>query len=1340
MRIAEKIKRIPARAKRQARTALLLLCAVATFAAPAFGGGYHALMEPEVVSHAGSVEDIDLQLVAASAFGEARKAMNATDNELKDTFVENTASIVSYKWQNMGLIIGPRDSLTGTSWGTFLTPTTVSRSEIVTYNNAQLTDAYNKYKAFGFAFQNMNNSAQKSADTSVSAEEGLDAMSAASIKLGSFGVEFLNKYNPGPVLLSLYDSSYLATYSNNELVKIVLANDVLSNVVRFFGDRVVTVAGWNISMFVMLNCVIAVSSLALWMLFKVLMGNGTIGDGIVKFLTRIVIGAAGIFLIANLMSTLLQWVNDTVYNVGGSADSRYVEDNLNIYDWYLTGFQLPSGVTLQIDASGHFMWTPTVVRAVNEYTYGRLVGTPSDELMRERMETYTENGNVGKASFVTPSMASGEEGSEAWSTDVYYALMKNYAENKESLLDGSDDPESPLYGKGHRYGNGRLPIYMLSRYLWMSSLNMSQSGAAWNVTGNGSSTYYGLNPISALNLVRTDFSGESIAATQKVDPAIAYVGFDICNTFTGDAPTHMNAITRFIACFTLVLAALKGLITIITAGFGGLISGGIKTATGSAYGLGQAIGAVLALLGGILGISLIMSMTLSLLDTVYGIAAGLVGDTEVLDGFLAPIVDSIDKIPIIGGLLSGMISGIAEMIMTLVLSLTFPKMGGIPITVFAQAMADIPGHIGERAQMLEAQLASGRSGGGVMGRGHGGGGQYGRMAQGMVGQAFSRATQQTGQIVGAGMAAAGSLAGAGLSLAGKKMNEKADALEGKPQNPGLGNWDDLTPEQQGKAAEAAAGAENWNDMTQDERQQYLSDAGVFDEGADSGALGDAADAVDDAQEAAAEAMADTVDEATEGMDPAQGDGGAPEDAGTPVPDVGEDQGTNQQDASGMEQDAEGPPMEAGEADSVQPEAHPDAANGADGQQPDTGSQPNVHGADASGSMNQESGSGAERTGQQAGQGSGQEGQRTGQGSQAEGAGYGRDGQAGASGQSGASASSGQGGQAGTSGAPGVNETMNVNEGGTTVSGDSNIDNNVRQDANAEVKNVDAGSTANTENVSELGGGDGEAPVPGDASAPGMGAGPEPLGGAAPGQDGPPAGPAVDGGVPGKEGPMGQAPGRDGHGGAQGSFGGGTGSGHGGEASSSGAPGNHTSVNNQSSAESASQQMNVSANGSNTVNMGGEGGPRSMQERVREAREGSGQAASQSLSQEGKDGQGQDGQYKAPKWLQDSKAKQQTGHGGMNGTAASKYGKQMTLKEQKKARTLHAAGDALQMIGGNRTMGEGIRDALGYAKDAALIYSTPDEFQSSDFMQSLRMKRMERNQRRQNRQDGEKKKK
>ena len=89
---------------------------------------------------------------------------------------------------------------------------------------------------------------------------------------------------------------------------------------------------------------------------------------------------------------------------------------------------------------------------------------------------------------------------------------------------------------------------------------------------------------------------------------------------------------------------------------------------------------------------------------------------------------------------------------------------------------------------------------------------------------------------------------------------------------------------------------------------------------------------------------------------------------------------------------------------------------------------------------------------------------------------------------------------------------------------------------------------------------------------------------------------------------------------------------------------------------------------------------------------------------------------------------------MNGMSRGKYGKMMTVQEQKKARLQHAAGDALQMMGGNRTVGEGIGDALSYAKDAALIAATPDELQTSEFMNGNRMRRMERMQRQQMRRD------
>ena len=82
---------------------------------------------------------------------------------------------------------------------------------------------------------------------------------------------------------------------------------------------------------------------------------------------------------------------------------------------------------------------------------------------------------------------------------------------------------------------------------------------------------------------------------------------------------------------------------------------------------------------------------------------------------------------------------------------------------------------------------------------------------------------------------------------------------------------------------------------------------------------------------------------------------------------------------------------------------------------------------------------------------------------------------------------------------------------------------------------------------------------------------------------------------------------------------------------------------------------------------------------------------------------------------------------MNGTATSKWGKEMTIKEQRQTRALHAAGDALQFMGGNRTMSQGVKDALGHAKDAAVSYTVPIELydpSAHPFLANVRNRRQE----------------
>ena len=1312
----ETIKNLPEKIKKQMRTALILACAAATFIVPAFGGGYSALKNTELTSSAAAIEDVDLLLVAASAFGEARKVMNATDLDDKDQFISNTSAIVtSSKWHNVGLIVGARDALSGSTWSAYQSPITLSKSEVKTYGDGTLEDAYDKYKAFGFAVQNLNNSAQKSNTTSVSMDDGLDAMSEAAIKLGSLGTKFLNDYNPGPVLLSLYDSSNLSKYSSNKLVQIVINNEVLKNVITLFGDKIQPV---NVSFFLLVNAVIAVVGFAL-SLFLTLLGNRTIGDGLRHFLVRIVVGTVGIYLIANVMSTMLQWVTDSILTMNTSPESSYVENNLNVYDWYQTGFQLPASVELQIDASGNFIFTNDIVRKINEYTYERLTNeSPSDEAMKERMEAYAQNGNVGTASFITPSMSSAD-GADAWATDVYYAIMNNYAQNKD-LMDGNDEVESPLYGKTS------FSIY-LCRYLWMSSLSISENGDGWSVHGNGSDTYYGLNPISAFNLVRSDFAGEAITSTATVYPAISYVSFDTVNSANPDGSNNMNSITRFIASFTLVLAAMKGLITIITAGFGNMISGGVKTAFGSAHGLGQALGAVVAMLGGLIGISVIMSMTLSLLDTLYGICKELLVGTAVGDAFLEPLHDTLGKIPFLGPILTGAAKTGVDLILTLILSLTFPKLGGIPITTFASFIAEIPSRIAERAQMIESQLMSGRSsaGGGLPPR-HGGG-MAGRQAQQMMGQAWNSSTRQAAAIIGTGAAGVGSIAGAAMTKAGKALNKKGDQMEGKPANPGISNWDEMTPEQQRKAAEAAGNTENWAQMDEDARQRALQEAGVFEEG-NAQAGGNAPDTNQNIGDA-----------------PETAEDGAAEGGETPV-----EQNTIEDDSPyisdiGSEYSMNAPVEEAGDAGiSGIP-----GTDGADGVMAGVEEGQHIESASGNGGSSTENVEGGQNTENGSISESAAGGQNTENGSISESAAGGQNTENGSISESAAGGSSyseshiengGSGTQSGSLTTVANGGSLDVNNNSVAQGGNQKFDTHVEQKNKTEAKNVDLSNQIHREAAGELQNNTLDAYGTGRNANTGL---PDSAGNTGSyGQSG-----AMP--VPGAKSLTDAAKGSAGTGAENHSFQG-TGSGGSGRSAAygSGASGAYRSVNDagqrgtgQNGAAQTPGGVNQNYTGQTSMSTQETGGTLNMNAQTQQVnRFGGGVDNSRTMNQTEEAGRARNGENVSTDRSVDTgvnstvrqarqAAESGAGSQSMNGTSTSKWGKDMSIKEQKRARALHAVGDALQMAGGNRTMSQGVKDALGYAKDAALIYSVPEEIQQGNFMTNLRLHRIEKQQRR-----------
>ena len=535
---------------------------------------------------------------------------------------------------------------------------------------------------------------------------------------------------------------------------------------------------------------------------------------------------------------------------------------------------------------------------------------------------------------------------------------------------------------------------------------------------------------------------------------------------------------------------------------------------------------------------------MTLLDAFYGIAMDLLSGSEIIDSILAPIEDAVGDIPLIGDIIMGICAGIVEFLLTLIFSLTFPKLGGIPINVFCQYMADLPGKIAERAQMIEGMLMTGRTsaGHGMPPRpGGGGGGAYGRMASAQAAQGFANAQRQAVGVmagIGAGVAALG---GAGLTAAGKALNKKGDKTEGKPSNPGLDNWDELSPEQQSAAAAAAADAgEDWDEMDQDARQKAMEER-MEAEKAEAQAAGDE-QADGELSEGEDAAMAEGLDDGSEANVP-------------------------------------------GEMDSISEES---SVAGDAGDAPDGVSDEALDGQSLAG----EAGENGEAVPDMNGQSVGDE-------------------------------------------ASGDDNAENINNNQESLHAEQNIGNDIKADADA--RNVD-NSTLTEENEDS---GDGTE-FAGNTDADG-----NPVSASGESMN------EKDTKAPHGEGTP--------------------------EGMSANVQNNQTSeMKNNPTANIQAQQIDKSK--------------------------------SSTMNKNTTDGKNKDaGTGNRPKGPDTKGTQTKTGTGqGLNGTSTSAYGKQMSVSDQRKARILHAVGDGLQMAGGNRTIGEGMRDAMGHMKDAAVAYTISDD--------------------------------
>lgn len=796
--------------KRQlVKRTLLLLLFVVTCAVPILSGTGGVAFQPKQVTAdaAGTYEKTALDFAAATAFEDARSMakMDESDDPLYTTFYDNLKALTDGNhWGNVGLFIGPRGvSKNVDNISTLFSSVTVDEKQMQTYDS-ETGDAFSKYKAFGTAMQKLNAQSMKKKGASSSLEEGLNEVSAAAAKLTNLGTNLIKDYNPAPLVLAMVDNSELSQNPDNKLVAVVNGNENLREMFSFLGSN----TGFGIPWSYFLTCLAAFLLLVTSVLMTLFNGRAA-GENIRKMIVKIVIGCVAVPLIAKGLNWGIDFLGDAADIQANAPNDQYVSQNLNLSDWYATGFSIPSGVSIHIDEKGRFQLSPENVKAINEHTYQIVTGkTPTPTAMKNRMEEahVQLNQALNSVSFSEPIRKSDNE---PWKTATFYRVLDQFGKNETWSDVEKGDPSTV----GYLFANGLI---------------MAKDGDGWNVEGTGET--YGISPIAATNLMRTTFSSSSMVG--NLNGYMGGVAFDVdTGAAMGDA--HMNAIIRFLATFSLVMAAMKGLFSIFAAGFGGILGGSAKGALGSSPGLGQAVGGVIALVGGVFGIGVIMTMSFTLLDQVYGIVCDLFSTVQGGTNLLEPLAEAVPDIPIIGPLFARALKDVGSFLITLFCAITLPKFGGIPVTLFCQYLSELPHVMAERAQQIENKFTGDfRAGGGRMGGG----------AMGSAGSLFNQAANSgKDQMKALGKGASmvgGALLGFGAAKAGSALNNALDKKEGKDGETSMAEaTDDETLANEEEAMASAEGDDLNAGMEQSEDMDAMADAA--DESAEAGADSDA---------------------------------------------------------------------------------------------------------------------------------------------------------------------------------------------------------------------------------------------------------------------------------------------------------------------------------------------------------------------------------------------------------------------------------------------------------------------------------------------------------------------
>jgi hypothetical protein len=721
----------------------------------------------------GDYSSLNLPAVLSTAYADTKNEIQKLEAEANSTYNTETGDDVNDKisgaydrlyvrlgvlmnagnYGNAGLFIGQNNSTNQPLMSNFtnniaLSDTDIKKIDAVLFGSGE--PKIRQYQQFGAGITSLAKKARKTKVSNITMEKALGDFSAIALKFSNLGLKLLKKYNPAPLILSFWNLNELSNYApgDNAWVDIINGTDSVKSILSFFGGQS-PIPGVTTSF--MIFGVLSVLAF-LFGAFTSIWNGQKFMITIRKILLRTAIAGAGLYAASLLMTRGLNYLVEFVDNSATAGTTGIVQKNLLLADWYESGFKLPEGTTVTVE-NGKLKMSQDAIGEINRWLYKRKFGEVADDetIAKYIKEKAAVNNNTYQIVFMPPVTSTGS----TWRT----AAVMDYSKYITEAIDENSEPDEKVVTKANNAGY----------FAYQSNSATGNGSGAITYKGEDDRTY-GISPIAAYNLMGTDFSNNSIKYNNNLGaPTIPTVAINIVygSTLGKSGKYTSNPILKFVISVVMVIAAVKALIDIFVAGFGGIFKGGAKSAFGSAEGIGEVVGGVLALLLGVAGMGLIMTLSITFVDVIWGIIMDLLGKQSANDAF-GGFVEDLD----LGwfGWAKGLLSNGLNAFMSIAGFFMMPKFVKIPIQAFGQFCASIPGTIAARAARWGAIFtgdhhtgAGGVGGGGGL---FGGGGNRGGGLANSVGQAAQAGLSDAAKATGAGAALGGAVIGGILSKAG----------------------------------------------------------------------------------------------------------------------------------------------------------------------------------------------------------------------------------------------------------------------------------------------------------------------------------------------------------------------------------------------------------------------------------------------------------------------------------------------------------------------------------------------------------------------------------------------